>query len=62
MEAFLRGLQLGVLATYAGDSLQAMYYYLSSLAVTFPFSTARANIKLLFEKVGWWPLVSIILI
>jgi len=44
-------MQLGVLATYAGDNLQALYHYLYSLAVHVPFSTARANAKLLFEKV-----------
>lgn len=42
--------QLGVLATYAGDNLQALYHYMYSLAVTVPFSTARANAKLLIEK------------
>ncbi|KAG0568349.1 hypothetical protein KC19_6G013100 [Ceratodon purpureus] len=42
--------QLGVLATYAGDNLQALYHYLYSLAVPVPFITARANAKLLFEK------------
>lgn len=42
--------QLGVLATYAGDNLQALYHYLYSLAVPLPFTTARANAKLLFEK------------
>lgn len=44
-------LQLGVLANYAGDNLQALYHYMYSLAVHVPFSTARANAKLLFEKV-----------
>jgi hypothetical protein len=44
-------MQLGVLATYAGDNLQALYHYLYSLAVPVPFPTARANAKLLFEKV-----------
>lgn len=44
-------MQLGVLATYAGDNLQALYHYLYSLAVPLPFTTARANAKLLFEKV-----------
>lgn len=42
--------QLGVLANYAGDNLQALYHYLYSLAVHVPFSTARTNAKLLFEK------------
>ena len=44
-------LQLGVLATYAGDNVQALYHYLYCLAVPVPFTTARANAKLLFEKV-----------
>lgn len=44
-------LQLGVLASYAGDYLQALYHCLYSLAVPMPFPTARANAKLLFDKV-----------
>jgi hypothetical protein len=41
---------LAVLATYTGDNLQAVYHYFFSLAVATPFVTARANVKLLFEK------------
>lgn len=44
-------LQLGVLATYAGDNLQALYHYLCSLAVHVPFSTALVNANLVFVKV-----------
>lgn len=44
-------LQLGVLSTYAGDNLQGLYHYLCSLAVHAPFSTARANAKMIFDKV-----------
>jgi len=42
--------QLAVLATYTGDNMQAVYHYFFSLAVATPFVTARANVKLLFEK------------
>lgn len=43
---------MAVLATYTGDNMQAVYHYFFSLAVATPFVTARANVKLLFEKVG----------
>eukprot|EP00252_Welwitschia_mirabilis_P011770 TRINITY_DN2618_c0_g1_i1.p1 TRINITY_DN2618_c0_g1~~TRINITY_DN2618_c0_g1_i1.p1 ORF type:complete len:1126 (-),score=267.15 TRINITY_DN2618_c0_g1_i1:602-3979(-) len=42
--------QLAILATYAGDELVAVYRYFRSLAVESPFSTARDNLVLIFEK------------
>lgn len=44
-------LQLGVVATYTGDDLQALYHFLFSLAVHSPFLTARANAKMMIDKV-----------
>ena len=43
--------QLAILASYSGDELVAVYRYFRSLAVDSPFSTARDNLIVAFEKV-----------
>lgn len=43
--------QLAILASYSGDELVAVYRYFRSLAVDNPFSTARDNLIVAFEKV-----------
>ncbi|KAI8920216.1 hypothetical protein DFJ77DRAFT_451699 [Powellomyces hirtus] len=43
--------QLAVIASYAGDELLAVEYYLRSLAISKPFATAFENLDILFEKV-----------
>ncbi|KAH7524880.1 hypothetical protein FEM48_Zijuj06G0166100 [Ziziphus jujuba var. spinosa] len=42
--------QLTILASYSGDELVAIYRYFRSLAVESPFSTARDNLIVAFEK------------
>ncbi|XP_059665402.1 nonsense-mediated mRNA decay factor SMG7 [Cornus florida] len=42
--------QLAILATYSGDEFVAVYRYFRSLAVENPFSTARDNLIVAFEK------------
>ncbi|KAE8682500.1 Protein SMG7 [Hibiscus syriacus] len=42
--------QLAIIATYSGDELGAVYRYFRSLAVDNPFSTARDNLIVAFEK------------
>ncbi|KAK9128988.1 hypothetical protein Syun_017785 [Stephania yunnanensis] len=42
--------QLAILALYSGDELLTVYRYFRSLAVNSPFSTARDNLILAFEK------------
>lgn len=42
--------QLAILATYMGDELVAVYRYFRSLAVEIPFSTARDNLIIIFDK------------
>ncbi|XP_057983080.1 nonsense-mediated mRNA decay factor SMG7-like [Malania oleifera] len=42
--------QLAILASYSGDELLAIYRYFRSLAVESPFSTARDNLIIAFEK------------
>ncbi|KAK9154653.1 hypothetical protein Sjap_002133 [Stephania japonica] len=42
--------QLAILAGYFGDEFVAVYRYFRSLAVNSPFSTARDNLILAFEK------------
>lgn len=42
--------QLAILASYSGDELGAVYRYFRSLAVDNPFSTARENLIVAFEK------------
>ncbi|WOK99839.1 protein SMG7 [Canna indica] len=42
--------QLAILASYSGDELMAVYRYFRSLAVEIPFSTARDNLIIAFEK------------
>ncbi|KAI3775975.1 hypothetical protein L1987_45735 [Smallanthus sonchifolius] len=42
--------QLAILATYSGDELMAVYRYFRSLAAEHPFSTARDNLIVAFEK------------
>ncbi|KAK6942181.1 Telomerase activating protein Est1-like, N-terminal [Dillenia turbinata] len=42
--------QLAILASYSGDELVAIYRYFRSLAVDNPFSTARDNLIIAFEK------------
>lgn len=44
-------LQLAILASYLGDELVTVYRYFRSLAVDNPFSTARDNLIVAFEKV-----------
>ncbi|XP_071741533.1 nonsense-mediated mRNA decay factor SMG7-like [Rutidosis leptorrhynchoides] len=42
--------QLAILATYSGDELMAVYRYFRSLAAENPFTTARDNLIVAFEK------------
>ncbi|XP_057461911.1 nonsense-mediated mRNA decay factor SMG7-like [Actinidia eriantha] len=42
--------QLAILASYSGDELVAVYRYFRSLAVENPFTTARDNLIIAFEK------------
>ncbi|XP_071686507.1 nonsense-mediated mRNA decay factor SMG7-like [Rutidosis leptorrhynchoides] len=42
--------QLAILASYSGDELLAVYRYFRSLAVDTPFTTARENLIIAFEK------------
>ncbi|KAF5938147.1 hypothetical protein HYC85_025653 [Camellia sinensis] len=42
--------QLAILASYSGDELLTIYRYFRSLAVENPFSTARDNLIIAFEK------------
>ncbi|KAJ6747612.1 hypothetical protein OIU74_029967 [Salix koriyanagi] len=42
--------QLGILATYSGGEFEAIYCYFRSLAIDNPFSTARDNLIIEFEK------------
>ncbi|XP_065617335.1 nonsense-mediated mRNA decay factor SMG7 isoform X2 [Quercus suber] len=42
--------QLSILASYSGDELLSIYRYFRSLAVDNPFSTARDNLIIAFEK------------
>lgn len=42
--------QLAVMAYYISDELRAVYYYFRSLSVQVPFTTARENLLLLFER------------
>ncbi|XXG52144.1 hypothetical protein AAC387_Pa03g0531 [Persea americana] len=42
--------QLAILAFYSGDEFVAVYRYFRSLAVDSPFSTARDNLIIAFEK------------
>ncbi|XP_043691198.1 protein SMG7 [Telopea speciosissima] len=42
--------QLAILASYSGDELVAIYRYFRSLAVDNPFTTARDNLIIAFEK------------
>ncbi|KAI3984196.1 hypothetical protein MKX01_011150 [Papaver californicum] len=42
--------QLAILASYSGDDLLSVYRYFRSLAVDSPFSTARDNLIIAFEK------------
>jgi len=42
--------QLAILGTYMGDELVAVYRYFRSLAVEIPFSTARDNLIIIFDK------------
>ncbi|KAA8517982.1 hypothetical protein F0562_015456 [Nyssa sinensis] len=42
--------QLAILASYSGDELAAVYRYFRSLAVDNPFTTARDNLIIAFEK------------
>ncbi|PSS15727.1 hypothetical protein CEY00_Acc13218, partial [Actinidia chinensis var. chinensis] len=42
--------QLAILASYSGDELAAIYRYFRSLAVDNPFTTARDNLIIAFEK------------
>ncbi|KAG6486395.1 hypothetical protein ZIOFF_054965 [Zingiber officinale] len=42
--------QLAILASYSGDELLAIYRYFRSLAVDIPFSTAKDNLIVAFEK------------
>lgn len=42
--------QLAVIATYQDDECEAIYRYFRSLAVSKPFSSAKENLRLLFEK------------
>ncbi|KAK8649695.1 hypothetical protein V6N13_139361 [Hibiscus sabdariffa] len=42
--------QLAILASYSGDELLAVYRYFRSLALDNPFSTARDNLIVAFEK------------
>ncbi|MFS7904240.1 putative telomerase activating protein Est1 [Helianthus anomalus] len=42
--------QLAILASYSGDELLSVYRYFRSLAVDTPFTTARDNLIIAFEK------------
>lgn len=42
--------QLAILSSYSGDELVSVYRYFRSLAVDNPFSTARDNLIIAFEK------------
>ncbi|KAL5720081.1 hypothetical protein ACHQM5_012784 [Ranunculus cassubicifolius] len=42
--------QLAILASYSGDDLGSIYRYFRSLAVNNPFTTARDNLIIAFEK------------
>lgn len=42
--------QLAILVSYSGDEFVSIYYYFRSLAVDSPFTTARENLVLAFEK------------
>ncbi|KAI3986300.1 hypothetical protein MKX01_028581 [Papaver californicum] len=42
--------QLAILASYVGDDFLSIYRYFRSLAVNSPFSTARDNLIIAFEK------------
>ncbi|XP_042399856.1 protein SMG7-like [Zingiber officinale] len=42
--------QLAILASYSADELLSVYRYFRSLAVEIPFSTARDNLIIAFEK------------
>uniref|UniRef100_A0A5B6YJ44 Protein SMG7 n=1 Tax=Davidia involucrata TaxID=16924 RepID=A0A5B6YJ44_DAVIN len=42
--------QLAILASYSGDELASVYRYFRSLAVDNPFTTARDNLIIAFEK------------
>ncbi|KQJ96008.1 protein SMG7 [Brachypodium distachyon] len=42
--------QLAILASYSGDEVTAIYRYFRSLAMDSPFSTARENLIIAFEK------------
>ncbi|KVI03446.1 DNA/RNA-binding domain, Est1-type [Cynara cardunculus var. scolymus] len=42
--------QLAILASYSGDELLAVYRYFRSLVVDTPFTTARDNLIIAFEK------------
>ncbi|KAJ6852355.1 protein SMG7-like [Iris pallida] len=42
--------QLAILASYSGDDLVSVYRYFRSLAADIPFSTARDNLIIAFEK------------
>ncbi|CAG8480573.1 10618_t:CDS:10 [Diversispora eburnea] len=42
--------QLAVIATYSVDEFAAFYHYYRSLAVRYPFLTAKDNISFLFQK------------
>lgn len=46
--------QLAILASYSGDELLAVYRYFRSLAVDTPFTTARDNLIIAFEKVCYF--------
>lgn len=43
--------QLAILASYSGNEVVAVYRYFRSLAADTPFTTARDNLIILFEKV-----------
>lgn len=42
--------QLAVLCTYKEDEFRTLYHYFRSLAVKIPFTTAKDNLTVLFEK------------
>jgi Est1 DNA/RNA binding domain len=48
-------LQLGILATYSRDELLVLYCYFRSLAVDSPFTMARENLVIAFDKVIFAP-------
>lgn len=45
-------LQLAIIASYSGDEFAATYRYFRSLAVEYPFPTARENLVVAFDKVS----------